>query len=40
MKFTDGPTDRKTVIDYTDYEQVDRFADLLKTLASDGVTAS
>lgn len=34
MKFTDGPTDRSTVIDYTDYDQVDRFADRLKLMAS------
>ena len=33
MKFTDGPTDRNTVIDYTDYEQVDRFADRLAVMA-------
>ena len=33
MKFTDGPTDRRTVIDYTDYAQVDRFADQLAELA-------
>lgn len=32
MKFTDGPTDRNTVIDYTDYDQVDRFADRLHEL--------
>ncbi|MGY6555205.1 MAG: menaquinone-dependent protoporphyrinogen IX dehydrogenase [Wenzhouxiangella sp.] len=34
MKFTDGPTDRHAVIDYTDYEQVDRFADRLAKLAA------
>ena len=34
MKFTDGPTDRNTVIDYTDYEQVDRFADRLAAMAT------
>ncbi len=34
MKFTDGPTDRKTVVDYTDYEQVDRFALRLMALAA------
>lgn len=34
MKFTDGPTDRKTVIDYTDYDQVDQFADRLAELAT------
>lgn len=33
MKFTDGPTDRNTVVDYTDYEQVDRFADRLRGMA-------
>ncbi len=33
MKFTDGPTDRNTVIDYTDYAQVDRLADRLKSMA-------
>lgn len=27
MKMTGGPTDRNAVIDYTDWEQVDRFAD-------------
>lgn len=32
MKFTDGPTDRRTVVDYTDYDQVDRFADRLLAL--------
>ncbi len=34
MKFTDGPTDRNTVIDYTDYAQVDRFADRLGQMAA------
>lgn len=33
MKFTDGPTDRSTVIDYTDYDQVDAFADRLLAMA-------
>lgn len=27
MKMTDGPTDPNTVIDYTDWEKVDKFAD-------------
>lgn len=35
MKFTDGPTDRSTVIDYTDYDQVDAFADKLQTMAEE-----
>ena len=35
MKFTEGPTDRNTVIDYTDYEQVDRFADRLQDMARE-----
>ncbi|MFP4208697.1 MAG: menaquinone-dependent protoporphyrinogen IX dehydrogenase [Wenzhouxiangella sp.] len=37
MKFTDGPTDSKTVIDYTDYDQVDAFADRLATMARASV---
>lgn len=27
MKFTDGPTDRNAVVEYTDWDQVDRFAE-------------
>ena len=37
MKFTDGPTDRNTVIDYTDYDQVDALADRMKLMAEDAV---
>lgn len=33
MKFTDGPTDRHTVIDYTDYDQVDALAHRLAAMA-------
>ncbi|MEE4637615.1 MAG: menaquinone-dependent protoporphyrinogen IX dehydrogenase [Wenzhouxiangella sp.] len=40
MKFTDGPTDRSTVIDYTDYDQVDAFADRLQTMAQKASQAS
>ncbi|MDF0535364.1 menaquinone-dependent protoporphyrinogen IX dehydrogenase [Shewanella yunxiaonensis] len=32
MKITDGPTDTKAVIDYTDYQEVDGYADHLATL--------
>lgn len=34
MKFTEGPTDPSMVIDYTDYAQVDRFADRLMAMAA------
>ncbi len=37
MKFTKGPTDRNTVTDYTDYDQVDAFADRLQKMARDQV---
>jgi len=37
MKFTDGPTDRHTVIDYTDYDRVDAFADLLQSMTPAAV---
>jgi menaquinone-dependent protoporphyrinogen oxidase len=40
MKFTDGPTDRRTVIDYTDYDQVDAFADRLLAMAREEVASS
>ncbi len=34
MKMTGGPTDPKTVIDYTDWEDVKRYAEYLSDLAS------
>ncbi len=37
MKFTDGPTDRTTVIDYTDYDQVDALADRLRSMTVEPV---
>jgi menaquinone-dependent protoporphyrinogen oxidase len=33
MKMTDGPTDPKSVIDYTDWEDVKAYADHLISLA-------
>lgn len=33
MKMTDGPTDPDTVIDYTDWEKVDKFADKVAALS-------
>ncbi|MCE9679677.1 menaquinone-dependent protoporphyrinogen IX dehydrogenase [Shewanella sp. AS1] len=33
MKMTDGPTDPKAVIDYTDWQDVDLYADHLRQLA-------
>lgn len=35
MMFTDGPTDRHTVIDYTDYDQVDALAGRLLAFTTD-----
>lgn len=32
MKFTDGPTDRNAVVEYTDWDQVDRFAERMAGL--------
>lgn len=32
MKMTDGPTDPNTVIDYTDWEKVDKLADEVAAL--------
>ena len=40
MKFTDGPTDPKTVIDYTDYDRVDGFADRLGSMAQENAELS
>ncbi|RFF26962.1 MULTISPECIES: menaquinone-dependent protoporphyrinogen IX dehydrogenase [unclassified Wenzhouxiangella] len=37
MKMTGGPTDPSTVVDYTDWERVDRFADtVMERLANGG----
>lgn len=35
MKITDGPTDRNAVVEYTDWDQVDRFAEQMARATTD-----